>query len=94
MRTAAAVPNRIGAVFLPWRGLVTNERGQSSPADSKMKADFLIAIAENDDKREPETKLCFETHSTNTLWKQRLRSTRRDAWLVCFRFSSLQSRSS
>ena len=57
MRTAAAVPNRIGAACsYHGGGLVTS--GEDSPhlLIPNMKADFLIAIAENDDNREPETK--------------------------------------
>jgi carboxymethylenebutenolidase len=57
MRTAAAVPDRIGAgASFHGGGLVTN--GQDSPhlLIPKMKAHFLFAIAENDDQREPESK--------------------------------------
>ena len=35
---------------------MTNEEDSPHLLIPKMKADFLIAIAENDDKREPETK--------------------------------------
>ena len=61
MRTAAAVPSRIGAACsYHGGGLVTN--GEDSPhlLIPNMKADFLIAIAENDDKREPETKTVLQ----------------------------------
>ena len=57
MRSAAAVPDRIGAACsYHGGGLVTT--GQDSPhlLIPNMSADFLIAIAENDDQREPETK--------------------------------------
>ncbi|HEX6996855.1 MAG TPA: dienelactone hydrolase family protein [Gammaproteobacteria bacterium] len=57
MRTAAAVPDRVGAVgSFHGGGLVTD--GEDSPhlLIPKMKAQFLIAIAENDDMRQPEAK--------------------------------------
>ena len=57
MRTAAAVPDRIGAgASFHGGGLVTD--GEDSPhlLVPKMKAHFLFAIAENDDEREPDAK--------------------------------------
>jgi len=57
MRTAAAFPDRIGAgASFHGGGLATD--GPDSPhlLISKMAAHYLIAIAENDDEREPETK--------------------------------------
>ncbi len=57
MRTAAAVPDRVGAVgSFHGGGLVTD--GDDSPhlLIPQMQAQFLIAIAENDDEREPEAK--------------------------------------
>jgi len=57
MRTAAAVPDRIGAAATFHGGPLV-----SAAADSphllipQMKAQFLIAVAVNDDAREPETK--------------------------------------
>jgi carboxymethylenebutenolidase len=56
-RTAAAVPDRVGAVAsFHGGGLVT--QGASSPHTqaSKTKAQFLIAIAANDDQRSPNEK--------------------------------------
>jgi carboxymethylenebutenolidase len=56
-RTAAAVPDRVGAVAsFHGGGLVTN--GPNSPHLQAVttKAQFLIAIAENDDKRSPDEK--------------------------------------
>src|SRR5262247_1346624 len=56
-RTAAAVPDRVGAVAsFHGGGLVTN--GPNSPhlQASKTKAQFLIEIAENDDARSPDEK--------------------------------------
>lgn len=57
MRTAAAVPDRVGAAgTFHGGGLAT--KGEESPhlLIPKMKAQFLIAIAENDDQRDPESK--------------------------------------
>jgi len=57
MRTAAAVPDRVGAAAtFHGGGLVA--AGDNSPhlLIPKMKAQFLIAIAENDDMREPDSK--------------------------------------
>jgi len=57
MRTAAAIPNRIGAgASFHGGGLVAD--GEDSPhlLVTEMQASFLIAIAENDDEREPEAK--------------------------------------
>jgi carboxymethylenebutenolidase len=57
MRTAAAVPDRVGAAATFHGGPLV-----SAAADSphllipQMKAQFLIAVAENDDMREPNTK--------------------------------------
>jgi carboxymethylenebutenolidase len=56
-RTAAAVPDRVGAVAsFHGGGLVTN--GDNSPhiQASKTKAQFLIAVAANDDQRAPKEK--------------------------------------
>ena len=57
MRTAAAVPDRVGAVgSFHGGGLVTP--GPDSPhlLIPQMKAQFLIAVAENDDGRDPNSK--------------------------------------
>ena len=57
MRTAATVPDRVGAAAsFHGGGLVTS--GEDSPhlLIPQMKASFLIAIAENDDEREPDVK--------------------------------------
>ncbi|HEY8520110.1 MAG TPA: dienelactone hydrolase family protein [Gammaproteobacteria bacterium] len=57
MRTAAAVPDRVGAAgSFHGGGLVTNNPDSPHLLIPQMKAQFLIAIAENDDMREPETK--------------------------------------
>jgi len=57
MRTAAAVPNRVGAGgSFHGGGLVTKNPDSPHLLIPQMKAQFLIAVAENDDMREPETK--------------------------------------
>lgn len=57
-RTAAAVPDRVGAVAsFHGGGLVTNNPASSPHLQAvKTKAQFLIAIAENDDMRSPNEK--------------------------------------
>jgi carboxymethylenebutenolidase len=57
MRTAASFPDRIGAAgSFHGGGLVTNNPDSPHLLVPKMKAHFLIAIADNDDKRQPEAK--------------------------------------
>lgn len=57
MRTAAVAPDRIGAgASFHGGGLVTVNPDSPHLLVSKMKAQFLIAVAENDDKRAPDTK--------------------------------------
>lgn len=56
-RTAAAVPDRVGAVAsFHGGGLVTENPNSPHLMASKTKASFLIAIAENDDQRAPNDK--------------------------------------
>ena len=57
MRTAAAVPNRIGAGASFHGGRLVTD-GEDSPhlLVPSMQASFLFAIAENDDEREPDSK--------------------------------------
>ena len=56
-RTAAAVPDRIGAVAsFHGGGLVTNSPNSPHLEAAKSKAQFLIAIAANDDERSPKDK--------------------------------------
>ena len=56
-RTAIAVPDRVGAVAsFHGGGLVTANPDSPHTKASKTKAQFLIAIAENDDKRAPTEK--------------------------------------
>jgi carboxymethylenebutenolidase len=57
MRTAAAVPDRVGAgASFHGGGLVTKQPDSPHLLVPTMKAQFLFAIAENDDQREPEAK--------------------------------------
>ncbi|MCZ6657055.1 MAG: dienelactone hydrolase family protein [Gammaproteobacteria bacterium] len=57
MRTAAAVPDRIGAgATFHGGGLVTDNPDSPHLLVPTMKAHFLIAIAANDDERDPEAK--------------------------------------
>ena len=57
MRTAAAFPERIGAgASFHGGGLVTDKPDSPHLLIPKMKAHFLIAIAENDDAAQPEAK--------------------------------------
>jgi len=56
-RTAAAVPDRVGAVAsFHGGGLVTPQPNSPHLQASKTKAQFLIAVAENDDARAPKDK--------------------------------------
>jgi carboxymethylenebutenolidase len=57
MRTAAAVPNRVGAgATFHGGGLVTKNPDSPHLLVPTMKASFLIAVAEDDDKRDPSAK--------------------------------------
>jgi len=56
-RTAAALPARIGAVAtFHGAALVTADAASPHLLIPKTKADFLVLIADNDDKKEPESK--------------------------------------
>ena len=56
-RTAAAFPNRVGAgATFHGGGLVTDTPDSPHLLIPRMRAHFLIAIAENDDKKQPEAK--------------------------------------
>jgi carboxymethylenebutenolidase len=56
-RTAAAVPDRVGAVAsFHGGGLVTQNPNSPHLQASKTKAQFLIAVAQNDDQRAPNDK--------------------------------------
>jgi carboxymethylenebutenolidase len=60
-RTAAAVPDRIGAVgSFHGGGLVANGANSPHLQAAKSKAQFLIAIAENDDMRAPTDKTALK----------------------------------
>ena len=57
MRTAAAVPDRIGAAAsFHGGGLVTDRPDSPHLLVPKMRSHYLFAIAENDDTRQPEAK--------------------------------------
>jgi carboxymethylenebutenolidase len=57
LRTAAAFPARVGAgATFHGGGLVTDKPDSPHLLIPEMKAHFLIAIAENDDQRQPEAK--------------------------------------
>ena len=57
MRTAAALPDRIGAgASFHGGGLVTDQPDSPHLLVAQMKAHYLFAIAENDDENEPEAK--------------------------------------
>jgi carboxymethylenebutenolidase len=57
MRTAAAFPDRIGAgASFHGGGLVTDKPDSPHLLVPKMKANYLFAIAANDDERQPEAK--------------------------------------
>ena len=57
MRTAAALPDRIGAgASFHGGGLVTDKPDSPHLLVPKMKAQYLFAIAQSDDQRQPETK--------------------------------------
>ena len=69
MRTAAARPDRIGAAASFHGGrLVTEDADSPHLLVPKMKAQYLFAIAENDDESEPEVKnVLRETFARNGL---------------------------
>ena len=58
MRTAAALPDRVGAgaAFHGGNGLATDKPDSPHLLVPQMKAQFLFAIAENDDKQKPDVK--------------------------------------
>ncbi|MEM8935229.1 MAG: dienelactone hydrolase family protein [Pseudomonadota bacterium] len=57
IRTAAAIPDRVGAAAsFHGGGLVTDSETSPHLLIPKTKASFLIAIAENDDEKEPDAK--------------------------------------
>jgi carboxymethylenebutenolidase len=62
MRTAATVPERIGAAAtFHGGGLVTDKPDSPHLLIPKMKAEFLVAIAANDDQKQPEAKATLTT---------------------------------
>ena len=76
-RTAAAVPDRVGAVAsFHGGGLVTDAPNSPHLQAAKTKAQFLVAIAENDDKRRRTTRTCSRRRSRRRTCRRRSRSTR------------------
>jgi carboxymethylenebutenolidase len=69
MRTAAALPDRIGAgCSFHGGGLATSQPNSPHLLIPKMKASFLIAIAENDDTQDPNAKVLLrEAFDANKL---------------------------
>lgn len=66
MRTAAAVPQRVGAgATFHGGGLVTDKPDSPHLLIPQMKAEFLIAVAENDDQRDPEAKRTLQQSFTD-----------------------------
>lgn len=62
MRTAAAVPDRIGAgASFHGGGLATGNADSPHLLVPKMRASFLFAIADNDDQRDPDAKGTLRT---------------------------------
>ncbi|MEZ5744299.1 MAG: dienelactone hydrolase family protein [Sphingomonadaceae bacterium] len=60
VRTAAAVPDRVGAAAsFHGGGLVTDEPDSPHKLLARTKADYLIAVARNDDARAPDDKVTF-----------------------------------
>jgi carboxymethylenebutenolidase len=56
-QTAAAVPNRIGAVAsFHGGGLVTDQPNSPHLSLPRTRAEYLVLVAENDDQRDPESK--------------------------------------
>ena len=61
MRTAAAVPERVGAgASFHGGGLATDKPDSPHLQVPKMKAQYLVAIAANDDEREPNAKVLLK----------------------------------
>ena len=90
-RTAAAVPDRVGAVAsFHGGGLATDTPNSPRLQAAKTKAQFLIEIAENDDKRSPEEKNVLK----DTFAKAKLLAEIEDlpggARMVPARFAGLQ----
>jgi carboxymethylenebutenolidase len=57
VRTAATVPNRVGAgASFHGGGLVTDKPDSPHLLVPKVKAQYLFAIAENDDQKQPDAK--------------------------------------
>jgi carboxymethylenebutenolidase len=89
MRTAAAVPDRIGAGgSFHGGGLVTKEPESPHLLIPKMKASFLIAVAENDDQRDPDSKNVLKEAFAQAKLPAEIEPGR--TWLVSPRHAGLQ----
>ena len=76
-RTAAAMPDRVGAVAsFHGGGLVTDQPNSPHLQAAKTKAQFLIAIAANDDARAPNDKAVLKETFARRTCPPRSRSTR------------------
>ena len=90
-RTAAAVPDRVGAVAsFHGGGLVTPNPNSPHLQAAKTKAQFLVAIAENDDKRSPTDKDVLKETFAKAERAGRDRGLRRRARLVPAGLGGLQ----
>ena len=75
-RTAAAMPDRVGAVgSFHGGGLVTDSPNSPHLQAAKTKAQFLIAIAANDDARSPKDKDVLKETFANAKLQRRLKFT-------------------
>lgn len=63
MRTAASIPDRIGAaaIFHGGNGLAAKDANSPHLLIPQMKAGYLVAVAENDDKQDPTVKETLKT---------------------------------
>ena len=77
MRTAAAIPDRVGAgASFHGGGLVTDKPDSPHLLVPKMKASYLFAIAANDDEKQPEAKNVLRETSRKRNCRPRSRCTR------------------
>ena len=91
MRTAAAVPDRVGAgASFHGGGLASDAPDSPHLLIPRMKAQFLIAVAENDDQKEPEAKNMLRQPSTQPVFRPRSRFMPGGARLVSTGLAGLQ----
>jgi dienelactone hydrolase len=90
-RTAAAVPDRVGAVAsFHGGGLVTDMPNSPHLQAAKSKAQFLIAIAANDDMRSPNDKTVLKETFAKANLPAEIEVYTGRAWLVPSGFDGLQ----